>query len=158
MKPMNTLKVFSLAILASLFIVSCSNRATTIPTIISNLQTAMSNQSLSDFKKDIWSSAADKTLMDSGTFSMSNLVYSAGIKYNYVFGSLTIPETGKEITVKATSTKITPGNTTGEAKFEMIDVSAIPFTEDWKIKKIYLPGVTDPVVKVPDFIQFAPAK
>lgn len=141
-------------VLSFLFVTSCSTRKTDIPSIISNIQTAMSNQDLSAFKKDIWADAADKKLMDAGTFSMSNLVYIAGQKYNYVFttGSASIPETGADIAVTVPTT-VTPGSTSGNSTFQMINISTLPFTETWKIKKITLIGVTTPVVSLPKFIE-----
>ncbi len=145
-----------------LLMVSCTSRNSDIPWVIGTMQKAMSNQDLGTFKYFIAADAADKSLMDSGSFSMYNLIYSAGVRYDYNFQGVDVPASGSPITVEAKNTtyKSSLSSTvlSGKATFEFVNIATLPWEDNWKIKKITLPGVSTPVVKLPSFIQYAPVQ
>jgi hypothetical protein len=161
------MKIFKLLGLLSIlltlvFLSSCTTRSSDIPWVIGTMQKAMSNQDLGTFKYFIAADAQDKALMDSGSFSMYNLIYSAGVRYDYNFQGIDVPATGSPITVNAKNTSykssLSATVSSGTATFEFVNISTVPWEDNWKIKKIILPGVSTPVVKMPKFIQFTPVQ
>lgn len=144
---------------------SCSsNRATAIPTVVTDLSTAMNNRDQQAFTRVLWNGAADYNSIQSGATQVSNLVQSGSYNYKYYFSNVDVPTTTAPITVGVDCVRITYLGTnfvsisnyarsTGSAKFEFVNAGT-GFTEDWKVSKIYLPGSDTPVVKVPGFLKF----
>ena len=146
---------------------SCSQVSTQVPDRAAKAIQALNNNDLATMKTLVSVDASDKTLIDAGSYNLASLTTVGSNQFIYsatswsvgtVSGSaVTATANGVSYVLKPTNAGSTAGTTSttpsGDLKIDFINAGTL-LADDWKVRRIYLPGNTTAVLKVPGFIQF----